>query len=482
MAARTVLLNRMYVNGEWIKAISNETFSVTNPADGEQIASVPNGGKEDAILAVDAAYDAFKKWSQKTAEERSHLLRRWYENILDSKDEIAETLTLEQGKPLKEALGEVTYSASFIQWYAEEAKRIYGETIPASAVDKRLLVLKQPVGVIAAITPWNFPAAMITRKVAPALAAGCTVVIKPAEQTPLTALKLAEAAERAGFPKGVINIVTGDAQEIGNAWIKDARVRKITFTGSTEVGKLLMRGAADTVKKVSLELGGHAPFIVFPDADIDSAVEGVMQSKFRNNGQTCVCANRIYVHSSIVDEFVAKFSKEAQKLTVGFGLEPDTQIGPLIDEQAYIKVESHIQDAVSKGATIECGGRRIEDLESGYFVEPTVLSSVTEDMRIMNEETFGPVAPVITFDDIQDVVERANNTPYGLAAYIFTTNLKTAITVSEQLEYGIVGINDGLPSVAQAPFGGYKESGLGREGGHHGIEEFLEVKYVSIKI
>lgn len=482
MAARTVLINRMYVNGDWVKAVSNETFSVTNPADGEQIATVPNGGREDAILAVDAAYAAFKKWSGKTAEERSHLLRRWYDNILDSKDEIAETLTLEQGKPLKEALGEVTYAASFIQWYAEEAKRIYGETIPASAVDKRLLVLKQPVGVVAAITPWNFPAAMITRKVAPALAAGCTVVIKPAEQTPLTALKLAEAAERAGFPKGVINIVTGDAQEIGDAWLKDSRVRKLTFTGSTEVGKLLMRGSADTVKKVSLELGGHAPFIVFPDADIDMAVNGVIQSKFRNNGQTCVCANRVYVHSSIVDDFVRKFAEEAQKLTVGYGLEPETQIGPLIDEQAYIKVKSHVQDAVEKGANLVCGGRRIEDFEDGYFFEPTVLSNVSEDMRIMNEETFGPVAPVITFEDTDDVIERANNTPYGLAAYIFTTNLKTAITVSEQLEYGIVGINDALPAVAQAPFGGVKESGLGREGGHHGMDEFLEVKYVSIKI
>lgn len=482
MSARTVLLNGMYINGKWVKAISGNTFPVVNPANGKQIATVPNGGREDARLAVDAAYHAFQKWSNKTAEERSHLLRRWYDCIMDNKNEIAETLTLEQGKPMKEALGEITYGASFVSWYAEEAKRIYGETIPASATNKRIVVLKQPVGVVCAITPWNFPAAMITRKVAPALAAGCTVVIKPAEQTPLTALKLAEAAEKAGIPQGVINFVTGDAKEIGETWLKDPRVRKLTFTGSTEVGKLLMRGAADTVKKVSLELGGHAPFIVFADADIDEAIEGVMASKFRNNGQTCVCANRIYVHESILDKFINRFREETKRLVVGDGLEPETQIGPLIDEAAYKKVTDHIEDAVRKGAKIECGGNRITDLQDGYFIRPTVLSGVTEDMKIMKEETFGPVAPVISFQDTDDVIERANNTPYGLAAYIFTKNLQTAITVSERLEYGIVGVNDGLPSVAQAPFGGYKESGLGREGGHHGIEEFLEVKYVSIKI
>lgn len=481
MSTRTVLLNRMYINGEWVKAISGETFPVMNPANGRQIATVPNGGWEDAKLAVDAAYDAFKKWSGKTAEERSHLLRRWYDCIMDNKTEIAETLTLEQGKPMKEALGEITYGASFVSWYAEEAKRIYGETIPASAVNKRILVLKQPVGVVCAITPWNFPAAMITRKVAPALAAGCTVVIKPAEQTPLTALKLAEAAEKAGIPKGVINFVIGDAAEIGDAWLKDSRVRKLTFTGSTEVGKLLMRGSADTVKKVSLELGGHAPFIVFPDANLDEAIEGVMVSKFRNNGQTCVCANRIYVHESILDEFVEKFRAETKKLVIGDGLNPETQIGPLIDEAAFKKVESHIEDALLKGGKIEYGGGRVIELHDGYFVQPTIISGVTEDMKIMQEETFGPVAPVISFQDVDDVIERANNTPYGLAAYIFTRDLQTAITVSERLEYGIVGINDGLPSVAQAPFGGIKESGIGREGGHHGIEEFLEVKYVSIK-
>ena len=482
MSNRAVLLNQMYINGEWTKAVSGKSFPVTNPANGKQIATVPFGGREDAKLAVDAAEKAFRSWSAKTAEERSYLLRKWYDCIMDHKEEIAETMTLEQGKPMKEALGEVAYAASFVSWYAEEAKRIYGETIPASSTDKRIVVLKQPVGVVCAITPWNFPAAMITRKVAPALAAGCTAVIKPAEQTPLTALKLAEAAEKAGIPKGVINIVTGDPKEIGETWLKDSRVRKLTFTGSTEVGKLLMRGSADTVKKVSLELGGHAPFIVFQDADIDAAVEGVIQSKFRNNGQTCVCANRIYVHESVADEFTEKFKEEASKLVVGDGLDPDTQIGPLIDEAALKKVEDHIQDAVQKGGRIECGGNRIAELRDGYFIEPTVISGATDDMKVMQEETFGPVAPITTFTAPDEVVERANNSPYGLAAYIFTKDLKTAITVSEKLEYGIVGINDGLPSVAQAPFGGFKESGLGREGGHYGIEEFLEIKYVSVKL
>lgn len=477
----TVLLNRMYINGEWVKSVTNKELTVTNPANGQQIANVPYGGKEDAKAAVDAAYAAFPKWSSKTADERSHLLKRWHDHILDNKNDIAETMVLEQGKPLKEAMGEVTYAANFIAWYAEEAKRIYGETIPASAQDKRILVLKQPIGVVAAITPWNFPAAMITRKIAPALAAGCTVVIKPAEQTPLTALKLAEAAERAGIPKGVINIVTGDPQEIGEAWLQDTRVRKITFTGSTEVGKLLMRGAADTVKKVSLELGGHAPFIVFKDADLDEAVTGVIQSKFRNTGQTCVCANRVYVQEEIIDEFTEKFTAEVKKLKVGNGLEPNVQIGPLINEEAYMKVREHIDDAVQKGGKIVCGGERLFESEGGFFIEPTVLSNVTDDMRIMQEETFGPVAPVVPFKTLDEVIERANDSRYGLAAYIFTKDLSTAITAMERLEYGIVGVNDGLPSTPQAPFGGFKESGIGREGGHHGIDEFLETKYVSIK-
>ena len=482
LSVRTVLINRMFIDGKWSKAISNETFPVYNPANGQKIGEVPNAGEEDARLAIDAANRAFPKWSAKTAEERAHLLRRWYDAIMDNKDEIAETLVLEQGKPMKEALGEISYAASFIWWYAEEARRIYGETIPASSPDKRILVLKQPVGVVAAITPWNFPAAMITRKIAPALAAGCTVVVKPAEQTPLTALKLAEAAEMAGIPAGVINVVTGDPKRIGGELLRDPRVRKITFTGSTEVGKLLMRGAADTVKKVSLELGGHAPVIVFADADLEEAVQGVIQSKFRNTGQTCICANRVYVQKPILKPFLEKLVEETRKLKVGPGLDPASQVGPLIDEQAYLKVESHIQDAVRHGGRIECGGKRIEDLEEGYFVEPTIISSATEEMKIMKEETFGPVAPVLEFEEVDEVIRRANDTPYGLAAYLFTKNLKTAVTVSERLEYGIVGINDTLPSVAQAPFGGFKESGIGREGGHHGMEEFLEVKYVSLKI
>ncbi|WAA11336.1 NAD-dependent succinate-semialdehyde dehydrogenase [Fervidibacillus albus] len=472
----------MYINGKWVKAVSNESFPVINPANGQQIGSVPKGIAEDAKLAIDAASEAFRTWSKLTAEQRGYLLRKWYDTILDNKQEIAETLVLEQGKPMKEALGEITYAASFVSWYAEEGKRVYGETIPASHPEKRIFVLKQPVGVVAAITPWNFPAAMITRKVAPALAAGCTVVIKPAEQTPLTALKLAEAAELAGIPKGVINVVTGDPSEIGDQLLKDSRVRKVTFTGSTEVGKLLMKKAADTVKKISLELGGHAPFIIFADANIDLAVQGVLQSKFRNSGQTCICTNRVYVEKPIAEQFIAKLREESEKLTVGYGLEPDTEIGPLIDEHAYKKVESHIQDAVQKGGKIESGGKRITDFEGGYFVKPTIISGATEDMKIMQEETFGPVAPVMEFEELDEVVKRANDTPYGLAAYAYTDNLKTAVSVAEQLEYGIVGINDALPSVAQAPFGGFKESGIGREGGHFGIDEFLEIKYVSLKL
>lgn len=472
----------MYINGKWVKASTRDSFQVFNPANSEVVASVPKGNDIDATLATDAAYDAFQEWSLTSAYERSKLLLKWYDCIMEMKEEIAKTMVLEQGKPLKEAIGEIHYAASFITWYAEEAKRVYGETIPATTRNKRLLVLKQPVGVTAVITPWNFPAAMITRKVAPALAAGCTVVIKPAEQTPLTAFKLAEAAEKAGIPKGVINVVTGDAPSIGNAWMRDERVRKITFTGSTEVGKLLMKGAADTVKKISLELGGHAPVIVFSDADLDSAVNGVIQSKFRNCGQTCICANRIYVEASIVDEFTRKLVEATKTLKVGYGLDPETDIGPLIDEDAFHKVKDHISDAQRNGAKVEYGGNRVSDYEGGYFIEPTVISQVDESMKIMNEETFGPVAPIIAFEDMDEVIRRANHSIYGLAAYAYTENLKTAIYVSEKLEYGIVGINDGIPSTAQAPFGGFKQSGLGREGGHHGIEEFLEVKYVSIQL
>jgi succinate-semialdehyde dehydrogenase/glutarate-semialdehyde dehydrogenase len=468
---------KMYIDGEWIDTI--EKIDVVNPATNEKFATVPNGGTQEAIKAVNAAHEAFKNWSKLTAVERGDYLMKWHQLIDQAKDEIGALMTKEQGKPLQEAIGEVNYANSFISWYAEEGKRIYGETIPASDSKKRILVQKQPVGVISAITPWNFPAAMITRKVAPALAAGCTAVIKPAELTPLTAMKIVELAEQAGIPKGVINIVTGDAKAIGEAWMKDGRVRKISFTGSTEVGKLLMRQAADTVKKVSLELGGHAPFIVTENANIEKAVQGLIASKYRNAGQTCVCANRIYVHEAIIDAFVDAFTKAVAEFKVGNGLEEGVNIGPLIDERAVNKVVAQLKDATEKGAKVAIGGNKVEDLK-GFFIEPTVLVDVTDDMLCMNEETFGPLAPIATFQTVEEVIERANNTPYGLAAYVFSENISEAVQISEGLEYGIVGLNDGLPSVAQAPFGGYKQSGLGREGGHYGIEEYLEVKYISI--
>lgn len=472
----------VYINGEWVGGAGElAVFDVMNPATGEIISHVPRCGALQAKKAVDAAYEALADWSKKTAMERGDRLNQWYKLIDEHKEVIAEIMTREQGKPLKEALGEVVYGNSFISWYAEEGKRIYGETIPASHQNKRIFVLKQPVGVVAAITPWNFPAAMITRKVAPALAAGCTVVVKPAEQTPLTALKLAELAEEAGIPKGVFNVITGDAQAIGETWLEDERVRKITFTGSTKVGKILMRGAADTVKKVSLELGGHAPLLVFEDADLDKAVEEAIASKFRNAGQTCVCANRIYVQESIADSFSEKYVEAVKVLKIGNGLIDGVQVGPLIDERAIEKVENQIADAVQKGGEVKVGGKKLA-LDGGFFFEPTVIVNVTDEMLCMNEETFGPLAPISTFTSMEEVIQKANQTPYGLAAYVFTQNISKAIQVCEQLEYGIVGLNDGLPSVAQAPFGGYKQSGLGREGGHHGIEEFLETKFISLSI
>ncbi|WP_198508549.1 NAD-dependent succinate-semialdehyde dehydrogenase [Bacillus xiapuensis] len=467
----------MYINGAWVD--TEKKIEVVNPALNEVIAAVPEGGKEEAEQAADAAYVAFKQWSKLTAGERAAYLNEWYRLIDENKEEIGRIMTEEQGKPLPEAIGEVSYANSFISWYAEEGKRIYGETIPSSHPRKRLFVQKEPVGVIAAITPWNFPAAMITRKVAPALAAGCTAVIKPAEQTPLTAIRLMELAEEAGIPKGVLNLVTGDAQAIGEAWLKDGRVRKISFTGSTEVGKLLMRGAADTMKKVSFELGGHAPFIVTAHANIEKAAQNLIASKFRNAGQTCVCANRIYVHESMEAEFAEAFRTEVGKLKMGNGLEEGITVGPLIDEQAVAKVISQLEDAKQKGAEILIGGHQAKD-QKGYFVEPTVLTRVTDDMMCMNEETFGPLAPVTTYQTNEEVIERANRSPYGLAAYVFSENISEAVEIAEGLEYGIIGLNDGLPSVAQAPFGGYKESGLGREGGHYGIEEFLEIKYISL--
>ncbi|WP_419151788.1 NAD-dependent succinate-semialdehyde dehydrogenase [Aeribacillus alveayuensis] len=467
----------MYINGEWVNL--NEQINVINPATREIFAQVPKGGKEQATCAVDAAYEAFQAWSKLTAYERASYLKKWHQLIHEHREEIAKIMTTEQGKPFPEALGEVNYANSFVEWYAEEGKRVYGETIPASFQNKRIFVLKQPVGVIAAITPWNFPAAMITRKVAPALAAGCTAVVKPASQTPLTALKLAELAHEAGIPKGVLNIVTGSAKAIGDAWLEDSRVRKISFTGSTEIGKELMRKAADTVKKVSLELGGHAPFIVMDDANLNKAVEAVIASKFRNAGQTCICTNRVYVHENIYESFAEKFTKAVSTLKIGNGLQDGTNIGPLIDENAIEKVQEHLQDALAKGGEILFGGQLRNDLE-GYFIEPAVIGKANDEMLCMQEETFGPVAPITTFKTMEEAIERANHTPYGLAAYVFTENISQAIHISEQLEYGIVGLNDGLPSVAQAPFGGFKESGIGREGSHYGIDEYLEIKYISL--
>ncbi len=467
----------MYIDGQWVDA--EERIDVANPATLEVIATVPKAKEKEAQAAVDAASAALPDWAAKTAAERSALLMNWFHLIDEQKEEIGRIMTTEQGKPLKEAIGEVGYANSFISWYAEEGKRIYGETVPASAPNKRIFVTKQPVGVVAAITPWNFPAAMMTRKVGPALAAGCTVVVKPSELTPLTAYKLVELAEEAGIPKGVINVITGDAAAIGETWMADSRVRKISFTGSTNVGKLLMRQAADTMKKVSLELGGHAPFIVTENADLDKAVEGLMGSKYRNAGQTCVCANRVYVHESVEAEFVEKLKAAVGQLSVGNGLDEGVEIGPLINEAAVDKVKKQLKDAISKGAQLETGGEALSS-EKGYFITPAVLTNVSDDMECMIEETFGPLAPVTTYKTTEEVIKRANNSPYGLAAYVFSQNISEAITISEGLEYGIVGLNDGLPSVAQAPFGGMKESGLGREGGHWGIEEYLEVKYISL--
>ena len=467
----------MYINGEW--KVREKTINVYNPATGEVIGSIPDGTDSDALDAVDAAYSSSMQWSKLTAEERSEKLRGWAELINIHMDELAEIMTLEQGKPFEEAKGEIRYANSFITWFAEEAKRVYGEIVPASSPNKRIFVQKQPVGVIAAITPWNFPAAMITRKLAPALAAGCTVVLKPSEETPFTALKLIELAEKAGIPAGVINIVTGDAKRIVSVWQKDSRVRKITFTGSTEVGKLLMKDAADTVKKISLELGGLAPFIVTENANLEKAVNGAIDSKFRNAGQTCVCANRIFVQQSIMEEFTKLYTEKVKQLKVGNGMIKGNEIGPLINEKAIKKVLSHIEDAKEKGATILTGGEVPENMP-GHFITPTVLSGVTDEMLCMQEETFGPVAPIAAFDQIEEAVKRANHTPFGLAAYVFSENIREAVWIAENLEYGIVGVNDGLPSTAQAPFGGFKESGLGREGSHYGIDEYLEIKYISL--
>ena len=470
--------DQCYVNGEWIKANSNEIISVNNPASLEEIGTVPKCGKDEATLAIESAHQAFPEWKSKSAKERSIILRKWFDLINQNHEELAQIMTIEQGKPIKESRGEITYGASFIEWFAEEAKRVYGDTIPDPMTDRRIIVLKQPVGVVAAITPWNFPNAMITRKCAPALAAGCPVVIKPASQTPFSALALAALAEEAGFPKGTINIITGKASEIGDELSGNPIVKKLSFTGSTEIGKLLLQKCATTVKKVSMELGGHAPFIVFDDADIDEAVIGAMQSKFRNTGQTCVCANRLYVQEKVHDEFCKKFVEAVSNLKVGEGLDEEVASGPMIDEHSLAKVEEHVEDAVQTGAKVAIGGAR-HDLGKNFY-QPTVLTDVSTKAKITFEETFGPVAPIYKFKDEKEVIELANNSPYGLASYFYSRDIGRIWRVSEGLEYGMVGVNTGITSKAEAPFGGIKESGLGREGSKYGMDDFLEIKYINM--
>lgn len=468
----------LYINGEWTGENLGR-IDVINPANGEVVGTVPNGGENETRNAIQAAHEAFQTWSKTTAKVRNEYLKRFNELILKNVTELAELVTLEMGKPLREAKGEVMYAASFIEWYGEECKRIYGETVPANDTEKRIVVIKQPVGVVAAITPWNFPAAMITRKMGPALAAGCTFFVKPSELTPLTAVKLIELAHEAGFPRGVVNMVTGDPEKIGREILHNEKVRKISFTGSTEVGKMLIKQGANQVKRFSLELGGHAPIIVLDDADIDKAVKGVMASKFRNAGQTCICGNRIYVQSGIYDLFVKRLRQEASQLKVGNGMDNNVDIGPLINKKAYEKVDSQVKEAIANGAKCVLGGSG-EEINSTYFYAPTILTEVNKSMMVMNEETFGPVAPVQKFATDEEAVKMANDSPYGLAAYVFSESLSRGTKVVENLEFGIIGWNDGAPSTAQAPFGGMKESGMGKEGGHQGIESFLETKYVSV--
>jgi NAD-dependent aldehyde dehydrogenases len=471
-----------YINGKWLAQKDGRTFPVLNPATGETVGEVPDCGAEETREAIEAAAEAFKTWSRTTSQERYALLYRVYELVRQRTDELARIITLENGKPLADAKGEIAYGNSYFLWYAEEAKRIYGETIPALVPNKRITVIRQPVGVVGAITPWNYPFAMIARKVSAALAAGCTVVAKPSEDTPLTAIALCEILEEAGIPAGVVNLVTGSPQAIGGEMLANPLVRKMTFTGSTQVGKHLIRGSAEHVKKVSMELGGHAPFIVFDDADIDAAVAGALSVKFKNNGQACVCGNRFFIHRPIMEEFSAKFIEQTKKYKVGIGTEEGTQIGPLINQKGLAKVETHVADALAKGAVLAAGGKRLTagGLDRGWFYEPTVLLNVNESMQIFYEETFGPVAPLIPFETEEEAIRRANDSVYGLAAYVYTRDAGRVVRVSEALEYGMVGVNDPGPAVAyQAPFGGMKQSGLGREGGRQGLMEFLEEKYIS---
>ena len=465
-----------YIGGRWCDAESGATIEVNNPATGEILGTVPRMGANETWRAIEAAKDAFADWGRRPAKERSDLMRRWYDLIMANVDDLGALMTAEQGKPLAEAKGEVAYAASFIEWFAEEAKRVYGDTIPSPWQDRRLVVIKQPIGVCAAITPWNFPAAMIGRKAGPALASGCTMLAKPAESTPFSALALAVLAERAGIPAGVFNVLTGEAKEIGGEMTSNPDVRKITFTGSTEVGRLLMKQSADTIKKLSLELGGNAPFLVFDDADLDEAVEGAIISKYRNAGQTCVCANRLYVQAGVYDAFAEKLVAAVGKLKVGNGFDPDVLQGPLIDFAAVEKIEDHIQDAVAKGGRVLLGGKR--HALGRTFFEPTVLSGVTSQMKVAREETFGPLAPLFRFGSDEEGIQMANDTEFGLASYFFSRDIGRAWRAAEALECGMVGINTGLISNEVAPFGGVKQSGLGREGSHYGMDEFLEVKYL----
>jgi succinate-semialdehyde dehydrogenase/glutarate-semialdehyde dehydrogenase len=469
---------RGFVGGQWIAADSGQTTEIRNPASGEVLGTVPDLGAAETRRAIDAAHAALPGWSKKTAAERARLMRKWFDLMLANVEDLAIIMTAEQGKPLAESRGEIAYAASFIEWFAEEGKRLYGDIIPGHQTDKRIMVLRQPVGVVAAITPWNFPAAMITRKAGPALGAGCPIVIKPAPQTPYSALAMAELAQRAGIPDGVVNVVTGDAVAIGGEFTGNEKVRKLSFTGSTAVGKLLMAQCAKSIKKVSLELGGNAPFIVLDDADLDAAVAGAIQSKYRNTGQTCVCANRFIVQSKVYDAFAAKLTEAVKKLRVGDGLRGETDQGPLIDAKALAKVENHIADARAKGATVVTGGAR--HALGGTFYQPTVLTNVSKEMILAREETFGPVAPLFKVDTEQQAVQLANDTEFGLAAYLYTRDLARSWRVTEALEYGIVGLNTGLISTEVAPFGGMKESGLGREGSKYGILEFTELKYVCV--
>lgn len=477
----SLLETKGYLAGKWVTGDKNQTFDVINPARGDTIAKVANLSREQISAAIDIAYEAQKEWAKKTGKERATILRRWFELMMENSEDLAKILTAEQGKPMAESMGEIAYGASFIEFFAEEAKRVYGEFIPGHQNDKRIMIFKQPIGVAASITPWNFPNAMITRKAGPALAAGCAFVARPASETPLSALALGVLAERAGLPKGVLSILPSlDASGTGKEFCENQKVRKLTFTGSTEVGRILLAQAANNVLKCSMELGGNAPFIVFDDADLDAAVEGAIMCKFRNNGQTCVCANRIYVQTGVYKKFAEKLKLAVSELKVGDGFDPKTTLGPLIGSNAVKKVNSHIEDAISKGAeSIYCGTGEKED---GNFINPTILTGVTKNMRVATEETFGPLAPLFEFSTVEEVIELANDTIFGLASYFYAKDLSRVYQVAEALEYGIVGVNTGIISTELAPFGGVKQSGLGREGSHYGIDDYLEMKYVCLSV